>query len=114
MSAAALPALGTLTDRVQLQRKTAVSEPEGGQAVVWTPLGTVWSRVRPVSARLTSYADGRTALVSHTVVMRFRTDLGPGDRVVYRGRALEIVSAEDLNGRRAFLGCACTEPALAG
>ena len=38
----------------------------------------------------------------------------PGDRFVYRGRNLEVLSAEDINGRRQFLGCRCTERAVTG
>ena len=30
----------------------------------------------------------------HTVVLRFRTDLKPGDRIGYRGRDLEVLAAE--------------------
>jgi head-tail adaptor len=52
--------------------------------------------------------------ISHSVVMRFRADLGPGDRIVYRGRNLDVVTAGDLNGRRAYLSCACTETSVAG
>lgn len=114
MSEIRVPPVGTLTVRVQLQRRTMVGEDEGGHLVLWTPIATVWSRVRTVSSRQTRYADGRSATMSHTVVMRFRTDIGPGDRVLYRGRALEVIAAEDINGRRAYVSCACTETAMVG
>jgi head-tail adaptor len=52
--------------------------------------------------------------ISHAVVLRFRADLGPGDRIVYRGRNLDVVSAADLNGRRAYLSCACSETHVTG
>jgi len=48
------------------------------------------------------------------VVLRFRTDLAPGDRVVYRGRDLEIAALADINGRRAYLSCQCSERAVTG
>ena len=44
----------------------------------------------------------------------FRSDVAPGDRVVYRGRNLEVVSAADMNGRRAYLACACSETQVTG
>lgn len=44
---------------------------------------------------------------SHSVVIRFRSDVRPGDRFVYRGRLLEVVDPTDLNGRRVYLNCTC-------
>jgi SPP1 family predicted phage head-tail adaptor len=52
--------------------------------------------------------------ISHSVVLRFRSDVSPGDRIVYRGRNLDVVSTADLNGRRAYLSCACSETSFTG
>ncbi|MCW5721950.1 MAG: phage head closure protein [Devosia sp.] len=109
-----IPPIGTLTDRVQLRRRDSVAEPEGGHARVFVPLGTVWARVRSLTGRQGSNADGRMVAISHSVVVRFRTDLRPGDRIVYRGRDLDVVSAADMNGRRAYLSCACSETQVTG
>ncbi len=106
------PPLGSLSDRVQLQRREMTAEDEGGHATVYVPIVTLWSRVRRVGARQGTRADGRAAIVTHSVVTRFRTDVKPGDRFVYRGRNLEVLSAADVSGRRAFLGCLCTETAV--
>jgi hypothetical protein len=46
--------------------------------------------------------------------MRFRTDLKPGDRIAYRGGELEIEAAGDINGRRAYLGCQCSQRMVTG
>lgn len=109
-----VPPIGTLTDRVQLRRRESVAEPEGGHARIFVPMGNAWARVRSLSGRQGSNADGRMVAISHAVVLRFRPDLGPGDRIVYRGRNLDVVSAADLNGRRAYLSCACSETQVTG
>lgn len=109
-----IPPLGTLTDRVTLKRKIMSSEPEGGEVALYTTLATVWARVRQLSARAAYADDARGQTISHSVVMRFRTDLVPGDRLVYRGRELEIASLADINGRRAYLSCQCSERAVTG
>lgn len=109
-----MPPIGTLTDRVQLRRRESVAEPEGGHARIFVPLGNAWARVRSLSGRQGSNADGRMVAISHTVVLRFRPDLGPGDRIIYRGRNLDVVSAADLNGRRAYLSCSCSETQVTG
>lgn len=110
----AIPPLGTLTDRVTLQRKMTSSEPEGGEVAVYVTLATVWARVRQLSARSTYATDARGQSLTHAVVLRFRTDLKPGDRIVYRGRSLEIEGLADINGRRAYLSCQCSEAAVTG
>lgn len=108
------PPLGTLTDRVQLQRRQSVPEAEGGHATLYVPVGSLWSRVRRLSVRSASEADGRGTAITHAVVIRFRNDVQPGDRFVYRGRHLAVASADDLDGRRAWLGCRCVEMAVTG
>jgi len=109
-----IPPIGTLTDRIQLQRREMTREDEGGHATLFVPVATIWSRVRPLPARALAEADGRGAAISHAVVTRFRTDVKPGDRFVYRGRHLNVVGAADLNGRRAYLSCMCSEAAVTG
>ncbi len=104
-----MPAIGTLTDRVQVQRKMMAPDPGGGHATSFVPFGATWARVRSLSARTAMATDARTAEASHSVVMRFRSDIGAGDRVIYRGRALEIIGTRDMNGRRAYLACTCRE-----
>ena len=52
--------------------------------------------------------------MSHTVVLRHRAGIAPGDRFVHRGRKLEVLSAEDLTGRRQFLACRCAERVVTG
>lgn len=89
-----LPPIGTLPDRVVLERATS----EG-----FAPLATVWARVRRLSAPAGS--------PSHSVVVRFRTDLREGDRIMHRGKPLSILSVGDINGRRAYLSIACDEAA---
>jgi SPP1 family predicted phage head-tail adaptor len=109
-----IPPIGTLTDRVQLKRRQSVAEEGGGHARLYVSLGNAWARVRSLTGRQGTNADGRVVAISHAVVLRFRADLGPGDRIVYRGRNLDVVSAADLNGRRAYLNCACSETHVTG
>lgn len=109
-----MPPLGTLTDRVVLKRRVATDEDEGGETAVYATLATVWARVRALGTRQSLEADARGQSVSHSVVMRFRTDLKAGDRIVYRGRDLEVLGTSDLNGRRAYLSCQCAERVVTG
>ncbi|ODT79694.1 MAG: hypothetical protein ABS76_19160 [Pelagibacterium sp. SCN 64-44] len=111
---AQLPPIGTLTDRVQFRRREMAGEAGGGHVTLFVPVATLWARVRSLTGRQGTSADGRAVEISHTIVLRFRTDIRPGDRLVYRGRNLDVVSAADLNGRRAFVSCACSETSFTG
>jgi SPP1 family predicted phage head-tail adaptor len=109
-----VPQIGGLTDRVQLQRRTTTAEDEGGHAVIYVPMSTLWARVKAVGGGRDVAADARGVAVTHTVVIRHRTGVLAGDRFLYRGRHLEVLSAEDISGRRKFLACRCAERQVTG
>ncbi len=113
MSADALE-IGAMRDRVTLSRKDVSREEDGGQLIVYVPLATVWARVHARSASLAGFADARGVRATHTVAMRFRSDLIAGDRITWGDRVFEILSVEDLNGRREFVSCACSETKVTG
>lgn len=108
------PQIGGLNERVQLQRKETTDEDEGGHAVLYVPLVTLWARVTALGGGRGFAADARGVEASHSVVIRFRAGVKPGDRFVYRGRNLEVLSAEDISGRRKFTACRCVERTVTG
>ena len=107
-------AVGMLTERVAIRRRDVADDGQGGTMTTWFPLATVWARVTTLSGRVAMAADARGSVVTHTVVLRYRADIGAGDRFVWQGRTLDILSAGDLNGRRAWLSCACSEQSVTG
>jgi len=106
--------IGSLADRVSLQRRVDTSELEGGVTHMFMTVTSLWARVRSLSARLALAGDGRTAEASHSVVVRYRSDVSVGDRFGWRGRWLEVVGVSDLDGRRAWLSCQCQERGMMG
>jgi SPP1 family predicted phage head-tail adaptor len=108
------PAVGMLRERVAFTRRQTVREPGGGHALSFSPVATLWARVTGLSVREGQRADARAATATHSVVLRFRDDVLPGDRLRWRERVLEVVGVEDLDGRRAFLACRCVEQAVLG
>ncbi len=108
------PTIGSLTDRVALQSRQSLPEGEGGHGALYVPITSLWARVRALTTRQQADRDGRGFAVSHSVVVRFRTDVQPGDRFVWRGRLLEVLGATDLDGRRTWLSCTCTETGFIG
>lgn len=108
------PGPGALRDRVEIRRRITTDEDEGGEAALFVPVATVWARVRALTARPGEAIGGRAVSITHSVVLRYRADIAPGDRLVARGQNLEVIGAADLNGRRAWLGCTCTQTAVTG
>ena len=111
---AATPQIGSLSDRVELQSRQSVVEDAGGHGAMFVPITSLWARVRALATRPDTRRDGRGFVVSHAVVVRFRTDIAVGDRFIWRGRLLEIVGATDLDGRRTWLSCTCNETGFIG
>jgi len=108
------PAVAELRDRVELRTRVETDEDEGGRSALYVSLATVWARVTTLTPRIVSSADGRAVAVTHSVVLRWRTDISLGDRLVFAGRSLEVIGAEDLNGRRTYLSLACSEVRMVG
>lgn len=103
------PTSSGLRERLQIFRRDMTHEAEGGHVATLVPVGTVWARVTPIGARAANDSDAQVAEASHTVVIRHRAGIVPGDRFGYRGRSLEVLSTEDLTGRHKFLACRCIE-----
>jgi head-tail adaptor len=61
----AIPPIGTLTDRVQLKRREMTGESEGGHVALFVPVTSLWARVRSLTGRQGTSADGRAVEISH-------------------------------------------------
>ncbi len=114
MSAKKIPAIGTLRDKVQLEAKNMNDDGAGGHVVSYALIATVWANVSPSNGREVREADANNIATSHIVLLRFRSDLSVGDRLIYRSRILEILSVNDFNGHKAYLKCLCSEIVVVG
>lgn len=85
----------------------------GGQAIVWTPLATVWAEIRPQQARETVNAHQVEARTTHIIRIRHRADVLPTMRVVFGARVFAIHGVLDDGERRRYLHLLCEEGAPA-
>ena len=81
---------GTLKDRVTIQRWTAENDPTWGPSPGWNAIGDVWANVTPVSGTEKPDAAGVQTTITHRIIMRYRADVTTKDRIIYRGRVLDI------------------------
>ncbi len=109
-----IPAIGSLRERIQLLNKVMSDDGAGGHVVSFVLLATVWAKVNPAKGRVFFEADSRGAIASYEILIRYRSDLNIGDQIIYRDEKLEVISADDLNGRKAYIKCICNKKTVAG
>lgn len=104
---------GLIRRRVTVQRYSTTPNALGEAIESWTTLYSAWASVEAVTAseRFASGSQQELATVTHRVTLRYRDDktVGPKDRISYDGKAFDIESAIDPDGRRRETVCLCRE-----
>lgn len=102
---------GRLRERVAIQAETVTQNTSGEEIPTWATETTVWAQVLPgsISERFSNAAGQRASEITHTVRMRFRTDITPKKRFLWETRILEILGQMDPNGKRETLVVMCKE-----
>lgn len=98
-----LPA-GDLDRRITIERSSYVDDGYGKQPV-WTSIGTVWAKRRPMRGNESFDLQARTASVPIVFTIRWSSsvaDLSPSDRIDDNGVKFDIASVNEL-GRRVAL-----------
>lgn len=101
--------IGELTERVSIDRATTASDGHGGQTVTWAAVYSrgVWAKVQSVRGR-EEERHGRLATVeTYLVTVRFGISAETTDRVVWRGKTMNIRAAADREGTREWWTLEC-------
>ena len=109
---AAFKRIGRLRNRVMLQRQTTEYDSLGRQsrdAGQWTNVAQPWAEVREISGKESETAKQMGADASHAVTIRFRTGVTNKQRLLFRGRVLEIKAVLDGDGTQRELLLLCGE-----
>nr|WP_086491265.1 phage head closure protein [Novosphingobium panipatense] len=94
---------GPLNRRIQFERPVTTRDPTYNTSkTTWEPHAKVWAEVRDVLPSRAESVDESASLQQRParIRMRYREDITPDMRVIYRGRTLEIVSGPAEIGRR--------------
>lgn len=107
--------IGELDERVRVQTPTEVRGERGGTSLVWDPPADefeVWAKVEQTGGGETREGERVTGRARFTVTLRHRDGLSERQRLVWRGRVLQVesVSGTTRRGRRVELACVETDP----
>lgn len=95
---------GELDQLVTFQRATEVSDGMGGQTLTWNAIASdVWAKVRPLSGNEQERFDQLNATAMATFVVRYRSDIEHGDRIVWNGENYNIRYIPPVSSREMYL-----------
>lgn len=106
---------GDLRHRITLQRPAAGPDALGQMVPTWQTVDEVWGWVRQQQGREWLAADSAQASGKASVRIRWRNDVRPDWRVLWRGQPYAIVGEPvDVQGARVMLELLCVSGAAGG
>jgi len=92
-----------LNQQVTFKQRTDTKTAGGGRSTSWTERCTVWGRVRSLDGREAVLGSVLTGVSHFEIVIWHRDDIAASDQAIWRGRELNVLSAEDREGMRQWL-----------
>jgi len=83
---------GALRERVTLEYQAAGTDALGVANGAWRLRGTVWAAIVPAGEGAVAVGDALSAEPRYRVTLRRRDDFSVGDRLIWRGRTLSVLS----------------------
>ena len=101
--------IGELNQRAALQAKTLTPDGGGGFAESWQSFASVWVAVAPIGGNDAVGADALQSRVRHRILLRRRSDLAAGQRVVVGARRFKVQGVLDQGPQSATMTLLCEE-----
>lgn len=103
---------GALTARLVLEHPIETPDGQGGAAVSFSALASLWGRIEPLAAGADEAAGAMPVTVTHRIWLRRRDDLAAGMRLRKGVRLFRIKTFRDPDetGRYTLCDCAETKP----
>jgi SPP1 family predicted phage head-tail adaptor len=100
---------GALREPLVFQRRQTQSDGMGGSDLDWATLFSTKADARPLSGREALTGMQREASVSHRIFIRYREDLLPSDRIIMRGKPMQIIAIINVEMRNRWLELQCLD-----
>lgn len=95
--------IGQMRERVAIKSQTEVRSPSGETTFSWdTTVATVWASVNGLSSRDILQAQQANVIATHRIRIRHRADVTHTNRLVWRGRTMEIAAVVERDTRTAL------------
>lgn len=107
-----MPAMqpGLMRHRVSVEQRTQTGVSDcGDPTYAWVSLGTRWAEVVPLGGGESVRGRYVQAIVSHSVRMRYWSQVTSECRLVHRSRYLNIVRVLNVDERNAMMELLCNE-----
>ena len=100
---------GRLRHRVSIQSTSESTDAFGALTDSWSTDATVWASIEPISGREAQIAKQTNPLVSHRVVMRYRSGVTPKNRILFGSSVYHITEVINPDQRNISLRLMCIE-----
>ena len=100
---------GALDARLVLEQAVETPDGQGGVAVSFSALATLWARIEPVAAKAQEAAGAVPVTVTHRIWLRRRDGLSGGMRLRKGARLFTIRAARDPDETGRYTLCDCEE-----
>lgn len=100
---------GKLRNKITIERETQTKNAIGGFSSAWATHIQPFAYIKPVSGYERLQAQKLEADISHKIYIRYVTDILPTDRVLFKGRYMQIRAILDLEERNKWLELTCVE-----
>ena len=99
---------GALRKRLAFQTRATTQDASGQQVNTWVTAFTVWGEIEPISGRELLAAEAVQSDVTHTVLVRWRTELAvpkvvAAMRILYGTRIFNISDSMNMGERNRLL-----------
>lgn len=101
--------IADLKHRLVVEQQSRVGDGGGGAVATWNRLAEVWGAIRPRTGAERPEGDGTTGRVTHSVIIRWRSDVTPAMRLREGARVLDVRAVYDPDDDRRWLVCLCEE-----
>jgi len=99
----------SLNQRASLEANTLLPDGGGGYSDHWQSFASVWVKVTALEPPERFGPDRLEAKARHRIILRRRSDLAIGQRVVVGPRSFKVHGLQDNGPRTAFVALLCEE-----
>lgn len=100
---------GRMTARLDLQRPAASPDGQGGAAISFETVASLWARIEPAGHTQAEEASQRGFTVTHRIWIAHREGLAAGMRFTKGARVFAVRAFHDPDETRRYLVCHCEE-----